>query len=301
MYKYLVACIISIIVAVPGQAVQPEYKGYFSQDNDNTIVQKHLLSLSRETGAASSVGIVAGLGRYSELLRTENTYSFQGRFKVEPAEYWSLAVQGGVLRYGSASLPLFSAAGVYEVPHAVRVEINAEHDVVDTLACLDDHTMASMLGAYADVPLLEHFLLVGGGDVRAFSNGNNRFGLLGKAIVELPVDGLTLQVWHRQFRNSSENTVGYFNPATINFQRYVLSLKKRIYSALRVTVIGGPGSQQVNTDTRTGTVYFEGRLEQNLASGLSFKINYIHSDSSIDNGLLSYKINIWGATFLYAF
>jgi hypothetical protein len=198
-------------------------------------------------------------------------------------------------------MPVYDGNAVYTSSGGFRLETTIDKSIVDTFICFDNDTSVTTLFVSADIPIYQSFMVIAGADSRSFSDGNERTGLLGKGILTLPVDGLSLQVWHRQFRSSKTDTVGYFNPETINFQRFIVAYRRGLVKGIRMSIKAGPGLQQIDSDSRTDTVYFEGGLEKSVRSGLSFKLSYIYTDSFIDNNLLSYKINIINCNFSYFF
>jgi len=279
----------------------PEFEGYYTNDSDNMTEAQNVLSVNDFIGKKTAVGLLAGFSNYSDPTRTENTQSIQLRYTNAALSRWSLSAQAGMLEYLKRSMSVYGGNAVYEHPGGFRLETTVDKSLLDTFAAFDNDISVTTLSSTADFPLSNKITLIAGGDSRSFSDGNERLGLIGKGIFLLPVEGLSLQVWHRQFRDTKLDSDGYFNPVTINFQRYLLSYRKGLIKHIRLSLKAGPGTQQVNDEQRTNTIYLEAGLEKQIRSGLSFSASYIYTDSYIDNSLLSYKINILSCKFTYLF
>ncbi|MCB4791888.1 MAG: hypothetical protein LHV68_08370 [Elusimicrobia bacterium] len=301
MRKVIVATSILLFLSVMCDAFFPAYEGYYAKDSDNLFVEQHIFSINDALRKHSTLGLLFGYSGYNDSIRSQSTQSYQLKYTNKAYDRWLFSLQGGSLQYLKRSMPLFGGNAVYTTPGGFRFETTVDKTIVDTFICFDNDISVTTLFASLDVPIHKKFVAIAGVDSRSFSDGNERTGLLLKGILFLPPEGLSLQVWHRQFRNTNINAIGYFNPETINFQRYIAAYRRGLVNGVRMSIKAGPGSQQVNNDNRTDTFYFESGLEKIVQEGLSFTIKYIYTDSFIDNNLLSYKINIVVCNLSYLF
>jgi hypothetical protein len=300
--KIIILTAISLMCASLAFAeLYPEFEGYYTKDSDNMTEAQNVLSVNDLIGKKTAVGLLAGFSNYTDPTRSEFTRSYQLRYTNAALSRWSVTAQAGMLEYLKTSMSVYSGNAVYEHPGGFRLETTIDKSLLDTFAAFDNDISVTTLSSTADFLLTNKITLIAGADSRSFSDGNERLGLIAKGILMLPIEGLSLQVWHRQFRDTKLDPGGYFNPVTINFQRYLLSYRKGLIKHIRLSIKAGPGTQQVNDDQRTNTVYLEAGLEKNIRAGLSFSASYIYTDSYIDNSLLSYKINILSCKFTYIF
>jgi hypothetical protein len=185
--------------------------------------------------------------------------------------------------------------GVAFEKNRFRAELYAGEEPVETRLSLSRGITLASAGIGIDIPVIKNVLLVAGGDARRFSDGNERNGIILKGIYETPVEGVSLQVWHRDFRDSEENGNGYFNPRSMDYQRCIVSFRRRIHGAWKAFVQTGPGLQRVNGENATGTFLFQGTVEGPVAGGLALKLGYISADSAYDDSLLGYRYNTLSA------
>ena len=301
MRKVLAMVIVLLFSSLACDAFFPECDGYYTKDSDNMTVAQHVLSINEAIRDKSTLGLLFGLSGYNDPTRSETTQFYQVRYKNTVYDRWLFSVQGGSLQYLSKTMPLFSGNAVYTSPSGFRLETSADKNIVETFVCFDNDVSVATLFACADIPVSQKLTAIAGADSRSFSDGNERAGLVAKVILLLPIEGLSLQAWHRQFRDTKNDSIGYFNPETINFQRLLISYRRGLMKGVRLSIKTGPGLQQVNNDSKTNTIYFESGLEKKIRTGLSFTVNYIYTDSFIDNSLLSYKINIINCNIVYSF
>ena len=301
MSKLIVTAFILLFLSSACNAIFPTYEGYYAKDSDNLFVAQHVLSLSEPLKNDSMLGLLFGYSMYNDSIRSESSQLYQLKYSNKVYDRWAFSAQGGSLQYLNKSMPVFSGNAVYTSPDGFRMEATVDKAIVDTIICFDNDVSVVTSFVSADIPVYKWFVAILGADARSFSDRNERTGLLLKSVFILPVDGLSLQAWHRQFRDTNINTIGYFNPETINFQRYIIAYRRGLFNGIRMSIKTGPGFQQVNNDDRTETFYFESGLGKNIEAGLSFTVNYIYTDSFIDNNLLSYKINIVVCNFAYTF
>src|SRR5664279_2571907 len=247
----------------------PEFEGYYTKDTDNMTIAQNILSLNYMEANRSTLGLLAGFSDYYDPARHENTRSYQVRYTDASLKGWSFSAQGGALEYLNRTMSVYAGSAIYSAPGGFRLETNIDKSLLDTFSAFDNDISLTTVSSNADLPLSKNLVLIAGGDLRSFSDGNERLGLIGKGIYMLPIEGLSLQVWHRQFRDTKPDTTGYFNPVTINFQRYLLSYRKGLFNHIRLSVKAGPGTQQVNNDPGTNTFYLEAGLEKALRQGLS--------------------------------
>lgn len=300
MKKMVIAVLALVCASGASRAVETSYDGYLSRDSDSMAIAHHTLALRTPMGPIVTAGASLGFMNYADKTRSENAY--EGQMLCEAAwPRWTAAVRAGILHYLDTSLPVFGASAVYNGPREFRLEASVDRSLVETFPSLDTDVSVTTLFAAADIPMHPRFLLIAGADERDFSDGNRRMGLLAKGIYSLPLEGLSVQVWHRQFGNSARGATGYFNPAAINFQRYIMAYRKGLGKGVRLMVRTGPGSQEYTGAGRTGTFYFEGGVERRVRSGLSCTAQYQYADSAIDNTLLNYDIHIFSGTITYRF
>lgn len=300
MKKLMIAVLGIVCVPAVSWTMETAYDGYLSRDSDSMAITRHTLSLRTPLGTAVTAGALAGFMAYADDARSESAST--GQILCEAAwPRWTVALRAGVQNYLEASLPVFGATAVYSGPREFRLEASVDRSLVETFACLDNDVSVTTAFAAADIPLHPRFLLVAGGDERDFSDGNRRWGLVGKGIYFLPIDGLSVQVWHRQFGSSARGATGYFNPAAINFQRYIAAYRKGVGKGVGLMVRAGPGSQAYTDAERTATFYFEGGVEKRARAGFSFTAQYQYTDSAVDNTLLNYDIHIFSGSLTYRF
>lgn len=257
-------------------------------DSDGFNVRK----VSTELAADGENGVRLSRSTYDDGHQALDTVALEGFVRRRVGTRWELKGSAGVLSYPGRSLFIGDGNAVYAPGGDFRLETFLEQGVVDSMQGLSRALGVTTVGAAADIPVSKHVLAVGGADLRGFGDGNLRRGYVAKVIYLTPRDGLSLQVWQRQFWSGKDDAAGYFNPKTMSSQKIVVSLRRRMFTATRFVLIAGPGLQKVDTEETTGTWYTDAAVETRINGDLVCRLKYLYSDSAFESAYSSYRLHM---------
>jgi hypothetical protein len=113
-----------------------------------------------------------------------------------------------------------------------------------------------------------------------FSDSNIRNHLRAKVIYDLlPEQGINLQLRHRQYRNSHDVTVNYFNPNEYDENMAVVGWRKKV-QGWQLSGVAGLGRQKINDDPYTTTQLLEIEAVSPIFNKIFLRSKAGYSDSA---------------------
>ncbi len=158
-----------------------------------------------------------------------------------------LALQGRQLVSGDWSPTLGSADfNIHLAPH-LSIDVSGESNIVDTVTAARRHTLVNTGNAFLEYQLLDSVTMLGGVLEQWFSDGNHRFGRIGRVIYSPSwLEGFNTQLRVRRI-DSEFAGVGYFSPSRLEEAIGLLQYGHALPGGHFVlTGIVGGGVQRVN-------------------------------------------------------
>jgi hypothetical protein len=188
---------------------------------------------------------------------------------------------------------------------SLREGTNAElfynRDWVETRRSLDNGIKYDYYGGSLEQRLSEKWTVIGLLGQHSFSDNNTRNHLRGKLIYDLlPDQGINLQLRHRQYRNSQQESNGnYFNPPKYEEQMVAVAMRQRVKSWMLSGLIGA-GRQKVNEDPHTSTHLYELEANSPITKSIVFRSKLGYGQSATFNGP-DYKFRYFNTSLIFSF
>jgi len=153
-------------------------------------------------------------------------------------------------------------------------------DWVETKNSLNNGISHNYYGGSLEQKLAKDWTVIGVLAQQKFSDDNIRNHVRAKLIYDvLPEQGINLQARHRQYRDSHEATVNYFNPN--EYQEDMLAVGwRRKYQNWQLSGVMGLGRQKINDDPMTTTKLFELEALSPIQNKVFLRTKLGYSDSA---------------------
>ncbi len=172
---------------------------------------------------------------------------------INPADGLGHDVNLGLNNLSSRQLVTADVDYAFPVNPNTSIELFFNRDWVETKNSLSNGTSYNYYGGSLEYRFAKDWTVIGLVSQHQFSDENTRTHWRGKLIYDLfPEYGITLQLRHREFRNSDESNENYFNPDKYQENMLALGMRKRVNSWILVGTLG-IGRQKVADDPKTTT------------------------------------------------
>jgi hypothetical protein len=148
--------------------------------------------------------------------------------------------------------------------------------------------------------ILPNWTLIGFLGQQKFSDDNSRTHFKAKLIYDfLPEQGINLQLRHRQYHDSADLTVNYFNPKNYQEDMLAIGLRKRL-SSWQLSGLFGLGRQKISEDPQTTTKLVEFEAISPITNSLFLRAKAGYSESAGFNGP-NYKYQYLQSDLIFKF
>jgi hypothetical protein len=192
---------------------------------------------------------------------------------------------GSIASLGVSSLygrELFIADVTYSAPitKTFSYETFFFRDWVETRNSLTNGISHNYYGGSLEKRIASDWTIIGLLAQQKFSDSNIRNHLRGKIIFDLlPEEGVNLQLRHRQYRNSHEVTVNYFNPNEYDENMAAMGWRKKV-QGWQLSGLVGLGRQKINDDPHTTTKLLEIEAISPIFNKIFLRSKVGYSDSA---------------------
>lgn len=250
MNRHPIVFLIAILaVAFPFGASYADLTGgvEFSRDSDDAEKVGYYTGYDHSFFGGSRAGFRVGFQELSDNVGAERFKVLELTHSLGPADPTSLSLRLRMLK-GDDWSPLLASGNVTLKPGPRwYLEISGEREIVDTVSAVRLHYLLDSYGFSADYAVSEEITLVGALFDQDISDGNKRFGGIGR-IVYTPQshDWLNLQVKTRLLKSDMDG-IGYFSPETLT-ELFFLFGAARTFAGDNwvVRVLTGPGVQWID-------------------------------------------------------
>ncbi len=220
---------------------------------------------------------------------------------IDPKNGLGHKVNLGLNQMGNHTLVNADMNYAMSLREGTNAELFYNRDWVETRNSLDRGIKYDYYGGSLEQRLSERWTVIGLLGQHRFSDNNTRNHIRGKLIYDvLPEQGINLQLRHRQYRNSREETNGnYFNPNEYEEQMVAVAMRQKVQSWMLSGLIG-VGRQKVNGDPRTNTHLYELEANSPITKSIVFKSKLGYGQSASFNGP-DYKFRYLNTSLIFSF
>lgn len=220
---------------------------------------------------------------------------------IDPKNGLGHKVNLGLNQMGNHTLVNADMNYAMSLREGTNAELFYNRDWVETRNSLDRGIKYDYYGGSLEQRLSERWTVIGLLGQHRFSDNNTRNHIRGKLIYDLlPEQGINLQLRHRQYRNSRQETNGnYFNPNEYEEQMLAVAMRQRVQSWMLSGLIG-VGRQKVNEDPRTSTHLYELEANSPITKSIVFKSKLGYGQSATFNGP-DYKYRYLNTSMIFSF
>ncbi len=220
---------------------------------------------------------------------------------IDPKNGLGHKVNLGVNQLGNHTLVNADMNYAMSLREGTNAELFYNRDWVETRQSLDNGIKYDYYGGSLEQRLSERWTVIGLLGQHRFSDNNTRNHLRGKLIYDLlPDQGINLQLRHRQYRNSQQESTGnYFNPDKYEEQMVAVAMRQKVQSWILSGLIG-VGRQKVNEDLRTSTHLYELEANSPITKSVVFKSKLGYGQSATFNGP-DYKYRYLNTSLIFSF
>jgi hypothetical protein len=220
---------------------------------------------------------------------------------INPKNGLGHKVNLGVNQLGNHTLVNADMNYAMSLREGTNAELFYNRDWVETRQSLDNGIKYDYYGGSLEQRLSERWTVIGLLGQHRFSDNNTRNHLRGKLIYDLlPDQGINLQLRHRQYRNSQEETnTNYFNPNKYEEQMVAVAMRQKVQSWILSGLIG-VGRQKVNEDPRTSTHLYELEANSPITKSVVFKSKLGYGQTATFNGP-DYKFRYLNTSLIFSF
>jgi hypothetical protein len=186
------------------------------------------------------------------------------------------------------------------ITSTTNYEVFFNRDRVETQNSLLNGVSYNFYGGAIENRILPNLTLIGFLGQQQFSDDNSRTHFKAKLIYDLfPNQGINLQLRHRQYHDSSDLSINYFNPRNYQEDMLAIGLRERIAS-WQLSGLAGLGRQKISEDPQTTTRLVEFEAVSPIANRIFFKAKAGYSESAGFNGP-NYKYQYLQGDLIFAF
>lgn len=173
-------------------------------------------------------------------------------------------------------------------------------DWVETRNSLTNGISHNYYGGSLEKRFAKDWTVIGLLAQQKFSDSNIRNHVRAKLIYDLlPDKGINVQLRHRQYRNSHERTINYFNPNEYHETMAALGWRKRIQS-WQLSGVAGLGRQKINDDPHTTSRLLEVEAVSPIFYKIFLRSKVGYSDSASFGGP-DYSYKYFRADLIFKF
>jgi hypothetical protein len=220
---------------------------------------------------------------------------------IDPKNGLGHKVNLGLNQMGNHTLVNADMNYAMSLREGTNAELFYNRDWVETRNSLDRGIKYDYYGGSLEQRLAERWTVIGLLGQHRFSDNNTRNHIRGKLIYDLlPEQGINLQLRHRQYRNSEQESNGnYFNPPKYEEQMVAVAMRQKVQSWMLSGLIG-VGRQKVNEDPRTSTHLYELEANSPITKSIVFKSKLGYGQSATFNGP-DYKYRYLNTSLIFSF